>query len=237
MERGSGYIPERVNDFTWVCYEHNDTLPLDDALPQIVLADFRIDKLSDESRNVINQLLIDVEPNREALQEVESILKADAHNMEQCKKCADIIYKELFEKMIWRTPTIEQYKTVERENPLIAWVLAWGRTVNHYGISLHAPSSNFESFEEFMVDAQKERTKFNDDDGIVKGSKELGIEQAATMISMKELQLADGVISISEPFTEFIWRYSKKKSPRLWGDFYNDFIPQNANQIIKSVAQ
>ena len=76
---------------------------------------------------------------------------------------------------------------------------------------------------------------FNNTEGLIKGSKECGIEQISTVGNKIALQLADGAIDIAGSFVEFVWRHPVNSPARLWKDFYTDFIPENANHVIESL--
>lgn len=231
--RGSGYLEAKNNDFIWMAANDCEEKTVHQSLPQLVLADFRLADLSQAVQDIVNHYTRDIMPLN--YQELETLIERIAHGH---MDAMEAIVHMLFEYLTYRTwgmPTLDEYEVVRRENELLAWVLVFGRTINHYGISVYATGEhlNLQHFINSMV--QGRRVKLNKIGGLIKGSPVLGIEQAATQGADVHLALQDGALQLPGPFIEFVWRYPVQENPMLWKDYYTDFIPANAGDIIESI--
>ena len=52
-KRGFGYLPDKQNDFVWLAEDDAPTQPATAVLPQVVIADFRLDEMPAEIRQII----------------------------------------------------------------------------------------------------------------------------------------------------------------------------------------
>ncbi len=135
----------------------------------------------------------------------------------------------------WPAITLDEYNDVFKENELIAWVLAFGRVIDHFEVSVYL-IDKFKSLAEFNENIIQENiVKLNSVPAIIKGGEHCGIAQSSTHGLPVKIKLHDAEVSTHNSFLEFVWRYSKVKVPKLAGDFYLDFIPQNANYVIESL--
>lgn len=219
--KGEGYLPEKNNDFLWMSQKNSSELLTEDVAPQIVFGDFRIEKLSNEVRNIV-----------EKYGSYQKKFDLDKFNALMSKNLAHEAIEFIFsylEYKSWPLITKKEYKLVEKENPLLAWVLMFGRTVNHFGVDVQF-SAKYNGLSEFHEDAAK---ILDYGIGMIKGSKEIGIEQSSSL--GKIIHLDDIDVLTRGPFLEFVWRHPIKDNPILWGDYYRGFIPDNANKIIESV--
>lgn len=217
--RGEGYIPEKINDFSWFAEPGIEDLAPNDALPQVIIADFRVDLLSKKNRDIIYKYtakLPDVELNFSNYLPEEQPLVA---------------FKYLTSRP-WALPTVAEYLSLKEEIPLIAWAFARGRRVNHFGVCVHL-DGRFESLEEFNLELSRHAT-LNNSDGEIQGSPECGIEQSSAIGSPNLMRLSDGEIMLNNSFMEFVWRYKIHDDSGRWGDYYCNFIPRNATNIVES---
>jgi len=120
---------------------------------------------------------------------------------------------------------------------LLAWVLIFGRKPNHFTISTHLLKPTFNSISEFLELFLLKLPLPLNENGLIHGGALQGIAQCSTRAEMTSIKLSDGTIELPNQFVEFVWRYPKNfvLRPTLWSDYYTDFLPQQANQVIKSV--
>jgi len=215
-QAGEGYLADKINDFMWMTHASNEKQDAKKALPQVVLADFRIDLLSAKNREIIHKYY-NAKNNLQALLKHEDV----------CHYLAS---------RAWPLPSYNEYMAVYEENPLLAWVLLNGRCVNHFGILINL-NQGFESLTEYCK-IMNAKLHLNVIDGVIKGNKAMGIEQSASMGEPISVALEGGAIVSTKPFVEFVWRYPKEgvEKPRAWNDYFGGFIAQNANKIIESIT-
>ncbi len=235
QESGSGYLPDKQNDFIWLHEENCDNKLAIDVLPQIVIADFRLHELPSQVKTIIEKYSKHIIPL--PLQNIKNLCNAVKNGD---KSAQDLLISALlsqFNGRAWPTPSIEDYEIVKATNELLAWVLVFGRQANHFGISVHHMTefNNLREFNAFLKN--KLGTQFNTRELEIKGSEQLGLEQSSTADHQIKAILEDGEIEIPSPFIEFVWRFPKiPNSPAiLWKDYYNDFYAPNANRVIESV--
>jgi hypothetical protein len=232
-QRGAGYLPDKKNDFVWVTEDGIEGTDVRKALLQPVLADFRVDELSNSTRKILSKYLNKGETfdYHSYSQLVNSAFKG---NSEDRKKLFFITIEELNSKP-WGSPTSKDYFAVKEENPLIAWVLLNGRKVNHFGVSIHL-KPDYKSLREFNQRISHSNfAKLNNFAGEIKGSKDCGIEQSSTLGHEIEVECADDKIKVCDCFMEFVWRFPVKEKPQVWEDYFTGFIPKNADNVIKSI--
>lgn len=233
VERGSGYLPEKQNDFLWMAEEAFEQKKFLASLPQIVFADFRNELLSSESQKIITSLTKDTKTfDYELLKH--SILQLDEKKPETLSIVVEQIINHLSSKA-WRTPTKAEYEVLNKENSLIAWVALFGRKVNHFGFCING-LSQYKNLEEFISELKSNNPfKINNIAGEIKGGRYQGISQASSIGSEIYVQLEDGEVKTNSSFMEFVWRYPKTESPKLWSDYFNGFIADNATHVIESL--
>lgn len=236
-ESGCGYLEEKQNDFIWLSEETCENKIAVDVLPQIVLADFRLNELPSTVQNIIQKYTQHTPPL--PLSEIETLCHAVNNGDKTAQSLLVVTIINLFNGRAWPTPSIEDYRTVKATNELLSWVLIFGRQANHFGLSIHLMPefNNLKEFNDFIKN--KLGVQFNNRDLEIKGSKQLGIEQSSTSDHLIKVVLEDGEIEIPSPFMEFVWRYPKiPNTPAiLWKDYYTDFYAPNANRVIESVYE
>ncbi len=204
-ERGHDYLPDKQNDFMWLAPVSNQQAKAAHALPQVVIADFRLDEMPSAVATIIH------------------------HYAKQAKPSDTLVTHP------WPRPTIAEYETVRAFNELLAWVLVWGHQPNHFGLSMHLQSHfpSLEAFNHYLE--HELAVPLNQEGGTIKGTLDRGIMQSSTQAPLTAIQLADGVIEINEPFMEFVWRKALADVPAYWHDYYQDFIGAQANKVVESL--
>lgn len=234
--RGKGYLASKQNDFVWLAAEDSETLKAHEALPQVVVADFRLEEMPDNISAIISKYSEQTNPF--PIEELQTlIMLAEQEEEEAAASTAIRLVSKYLKGRDWPAPTIEEFKTVQAFNELLAWVLVFGRRPNHFTLSVHLLNTfqNLEAFHDFIENDV--RLNLNYDGGVIKGGKHTGISQGSTTGIAKEVQLADGKVAIPTGFVEFVWRYPTNENvkPSNWQDYYTDFIAQHANHVIESL--
>ncbi len=199
-------IPERSNPFLWMRNYQYDKCDAHKTPPQIVLADFIIEDLSSAAQAIIKRLTLGI--------------------------ATEINASTLLSKP-WDNITVAEYQLLKAENELLAWVVINGRIINHFGYSVYL-DKKYTYLQQFLKQHYNEN-QLNQESGVVKGSKEMGIEQASTIGSVQIHHLIDGTVSSNGAFQEFVWRYPLVHNPYVYTDYFTDFLAGNASKIIESI--
>lgn len=221
---GSDYLPEKQNDFAWLAANNTKGIPAKEALPQIVVADFRLDEMPNEIRDIIYHY---------SSQAPTSPLKimTDMTDPEQLQQ----LFSHYLSGRDWPLPTTREFNLVHEFNELLAWVLVFGRRPNHFTYSIHL-LPEFATLQEFHAFVINETgLSLNHDGGVIKGSREVGIQQGSTAGIPEDVALKDGTVQLPTGFIEFVWRYHHKPNPHLWEDYYTGFVANHANRVIQSL--
>ncbi len=230
IQQGSGYLPDKVNDFIWMMPEDNPSKLATESLPQVVLADFRLNLLSNQAQRILEKFTNNIEPfDFELLDQYLLKLPGTTNNI------VDMVY-DYINSLPQTLPTFAEYNYIKNENQLIAWAILFGRKINHFGISVHLleNAKNLQSFNQYLSTVGVE---LNAQGGEIKGSQLVGIEQSSSFGRKLPLLLDGEEIEVRDSFLEFVWRYSIKQSPTLWLDYFTGFIPYNANTVIESLYE
>lgn len=203
------------------------------VLAQVVVADFRLAELPADVRAIIEKYSNLAGPCPASTIE-QLIARADTDSLQQ----AHAMLLSYLTERDWPLPTTREFHTVHAFNELLAWVLVFGRRTNHFTVSVHLLDhfADLNHFNQFIT--EEVGLALNNDGGIIKGGKMVGIAQSSTEGVAQTVVLADGEITLPTGFVEFVWRYPREESlqkPALWQDFFTGFIAQNANHVIESL--
>jgi len=217
VEHGRGYLADKQNDFMWMAEADCENKPVEQVLPQIVIADFRAEELPANVKAIIEKYAA-LAPTFESskLQTPEAII-------------------HYLQNRDWPLPTINEFRAVHECNELLAWVLACGRKPNHFTFSIHLIPEfpNLNTFNNVVE--QELNIPLNKKGGAIKGCKEKGMEQSSTVEPTIAVTLVDGEILLPDRFVEFVWRYPTKDKAVCWGDYFTGFIAEQANHVIESL--
>lgn len=235
--RGKDYLPEKQNDFVWLAERAIETQYAENALPQVVLADFRREAFLPEVREIIDSYAILAKPlDFEQLHHLKkAVLKQDKSAVYSLVR----LITDYLKGRDWPLPSVQEFEIVKQNNELLAWVLVMGRQVNHFAWAVHL-SKNFNSLQAFnqFVSEILSISLNEKGGGVIKGHAEQGIEQSSTAPITRTISLADGTIDLSDRFIEFVWRYPilpLNKKPALWKDYFTGFIANNADNVVESL--
>ncbi|VVC76656.1 hypothetical protein AQUSIP_19800 [Aquicella siphonis] len=235
VSQGQGYLPDKQNDFHWLAESGCQEQRALDVLPQVVVADFRLDEMPADIRVIIEQYSSQAAPA--PLDQIRRLSRqAASGDLSAVSSCADLVLNYLTGRS-WTFPTIREFHMVREFNELLAWVLVFGRRPNHFTLSVHLMSV-FPDLAEFHRFIHEEVSlPLNHEGGVMKGGRTSGIAQGSTTGLARTIRLADGEVSIPAGFVEFVWRYpvSSGRAPVLWGDYFTGFIAQHADRVIESL--
>lgn len=232
--QGKDYLEEKQNEFMWLSEIDAHEKPIKKVLPQVVVADFWLDKMPSGIRKIIEKYTKAV--GQDTLPEIRNLSrKSYLGDQKSALRLMEILI--LYFERDRPLPTLNDFKNVRDYNELLAWVLVFGRQPNHFALNVHL-MEKFESLKIFNSFIENEMNiDLNKGGGPIKGSKELGIEQSSTKGAEILFQLADGPVYIPDRFVEFVWRYPKKEYilPQKWQHYFTGFITKNADKIVESV--
>lgn len=235
IEQGKDYLAAKQNDFLWMAESDSINREALAVLPQVVVADFRLDEMPVEIKNIIYKYSTEVKssPVKDIQTLSQQLLKGDA---EALAPCTNKILKYLTGRD-WTLPTKNEFYSVREFNELLAWVLIFGRRPNHFTLSIHLlhQFADLPDFHQFIENEVK--LALNHEGGTIKGGKEAGIAQGSTVGIAQTVNLADGEITLPTGFVEFVWRYPNKSAPVLWNDYFTGFVANHADRVIESLYQ
>lgn len=232
VSQGQGYLPDKQNDFLWMAEHDSENLAAHEALPQVVVADFRLEEMPTSVRSIIEKY--GEQTRSSPIDEIKSLITQIHPDTAAIKH----IFLDYLQGRDWSLPTVEEFKTVQAFNELLAWVLVFGRRPNHFTVSVHLHSyfNNLEMFNSFIED--EALLELNMDGGKIKGGEHTGIAQGSTKGISETVMLADGEVELPTGFVEFVWRYQIDSSlvkPTRWNDYFTGFVADHANHVIESL--
>lgn len=228
--RGDGYLPDKQNDFHWMAEAGSENTRAENVLPQVVVADFRLDELPPEIKAIIEKYASLASPP--PLPDIAALI---AKNDELAANQLVNIFTRYLTGRDWPLPTVNEFQTVHDFNELLAWVLVFGRRPNHFTLSIHLLPT-FKSLAEFHQFVEHElQLTLNQDGGVIKGNETSGIAQGSTAGIREKITLVDGIIELPTSFVEFVWRFPVCEQPTRWNDYFTGFVAQHANRVIESL--
>ena len=130
---------------------------------------------------------------------------------------------------LWALPSYADYLSLLEQSEYAAWLSVWGLRANHFTLSVN----HFKKYPQLpqVVDLlQKQGYQLNTSGGVIKGTKEDLLIQAATMADKIEVEFEDaGKQEISSCYYEFAQRFKQKD-----GQLYQGFVPGSADKIFES---
>lgn len=228
VERGKDYLADKQNDFLWMAEADCLSKPARDVLPQVVVADFRLEEMPNEISQIIKKYSSQCPDHLSTIRE---LIKK-----EKFQPCLDLLLN-YFSGRDWSLPTVNEFYLVQEFNELLAWVLVFGRRPNHFTVPVHL-LDQFADLADFHAFIEEDTTlTLNKLGRIIKGGKANGIAQGSTMGVIKTIKLADGEIEIPTDFIEFVWRYpvGDMQHQGRWSDYFTDFVANHADRVIESL--
>lgn len=234
-ERGCDYLADKQNDFLWLAENDSANTPAANVLPQVVVADFRVEEMPHEVRNII--LKYSEQATSAPLSAMKELCARTELGDYSAANLAKTLILDYFTGRNWPLPTTREFQMVHEFNELLAWVLVFGRKPNHFTLSAHLLPifPDIHTFAQFVRD--EVGFVLNNQEGEIKGNETTGIAQGSTQGKLQPVTLADGTVELPAHFIEFVWRYplQKEKQPHYWEDFFTGFIGKFANRVIESL--
>jgi hypothetical protein len=120
------------------------------------------------------------------------------------------------------------YDALADASEYASWVAAFGFRANHFTIDVGALRSfaDLASLNEFLLD---HGFSLNRSGGVIKGGKEVYLEQSSTLADRIEVEFDDGRRTIPSCYYEFARRY-----PLPSGEIFQGFVPTSADRLFES---
>ena len=118
-----------------------------------------------------------------------------------------IAVDEFLHRPMWRTPTLEDYKSLSNESEYAAWVIYNRYYLNHFTISVHNLKNGYNQLPEFNAFLKRHHFILNNSGGEIKTSADGLLRQSSTVAKMVEAEFAEGEKKmISGSYVEFAER-------------------------------
>jgi hypothetical protein len=120
------------------------------------------------------------------------------------------------------------YEALLAESQYAAWVAAFGFRANHFTVAAHELKTvaSLRELDELLLDSG---VRLNEEGGLIKGSREQGLEQSSTLADEIEVELSDGPRRIPSCYYEFAYRH-----PGPDGRLFQGFIAGSASHLFTS---
>ena len=139
-----------------------------------------------------------------------------------------------FLKPAWEVPSYADYLDLLKESQYAAWTLLFGNNVNHFTISVHL-MKQMRTLNEVNDFVESLGIELNQDNGKIKGSAEVLLEQSSTVADPVLFKFADNQKhNVPYAFIEFARRYPLNQKVIQWQDFFQGFVEGNADRIFTS---
>ena len=110
-------------------------------------------------------------------------------------------------KPLWNLPTVDDYNNLLKDSEYASWVIYNRYYLNHYTISVHELSKNYNTLEKFNKFLIRLNIKLNDSGGIIKKSKDGLLLQSSSVANKVEATFANNETKlISGSYVEFAER-------------------------------
>jgi hypothetical protein len=120
------------------------------------------------------------------------------------------------------------YQKLLVESEYAAWVAAFGYRPNHFTVSINH-LEQFDTIEAVNELVIENGFAMNSVNGLVKGSKAVGLQQASTLANKTEVVFSDFTVNIPSCFYEFALRHKQQD-----GKLFNGFVADSADKIFES---
>ena len=173
------------------------------TLPKIFISELKLEEFSPGLNTLVNRLIDEIPKGKEL--EFDFVSAGRPWNV-----------------------SIQDYNELMKESDYAAWLAAFGYRPNHFTVFINALKKFSDIF--YLNDYLKNKGfKLNASGGEVKGSKEVFLEQTATLANNIEVTFTDGKLTIPACYYEFAKRYPLKD-----GNLYQGFVATSADKIFES---
>lgn len=122
----------------------------------------------------------------------------------------------------------EEYEALAAESEYAGWVGAFGFRANHFTVDVNRLKT-FESLVSLNSFLVSQGIEMNQAGGMVKGSKDVYLEQSSTLAEKVEIMFVDGKASVPGVYYEFARRYEMPN-----GKLFGGFVAKSADWIFQS---
>ncbi|MEB8330707.1 DUF1338 domain-containing protein [Flavobacteriaceae bacterium KMM 6897] len=165
--------------------------PPSDEYPRIFMSELRVEDLSEEAQHIIHKYTKHITSDP-----VDSLDLNDANAV-----------GDFFHNALWQLPTISDYQCLAEESEYAAWVIHNRYYLNHYTISIHEFSEEFNTVEKFNIFLESEGISLNTSGGKIKTSPDGLLKQSSTIAKMVEAEFSGGhKMEIAGSYVEFAER-------------------------------
>lgn len=180
-------------------------IPSVEGLPRIFISELDTTALSPTAQTILNRLCAQVAPGRVA--------------------AIDIFWAG----RLWQPISWSEYRLLLQESEYAAWVAALGIQPNHFTLSVNHLQQT-PSLESVLTIVTEQGIPLNESGGMIKGSPEVLLEQAATLADWMPVEFANHEIhDIPTCYYEFARRY-----PLPDGTLFPGFVTHSIDRIFES---
>lgn len=129
---------------------------------------------------------------------------------------------------LWEIPSYGDYQLLADESEYAAWMSVWGLRANHFTIYVNE-LVRYGELEKVVDLIQQHGYLLNEQGGIIKGTKDVGLIQASTLADRVDVLFSDGTKqAIPSCYYEFAQRFE------VGGELYKGFVTSSADKIFES---
>lgn len=174
--------------------------PPTDRYPRIFMSELRVGELSQKAQKIIHEYTKNIVSD-----------PVDLLDLDDAASVGKFFYSPL-----WELPTLMDYNTLANESEYAAWVIYNRYYLNHYTISVHEFSEEYNTVAKFNTFLETIGIRLNTSGGKVKTSADGLLKQSSTVAEMTEATFADGQkMEIAGSYVEFAERLVLPKFRQL----------------------
>lgn len=165
--------------------------PPEPHYPRIFISELRVQDLSETAQRIIRSYTDEVKSD-----------PVDQLNLDDSQAVDTFLHSGL-----WRTPTLDDFKTLAAESEYAAWVIYNRYYLNHFTVSVHNLPEGYNTIAGFNAFLEKHGFVLNDAGGKIKASPDGNLLQSSTVARMIEAEFAGGEkYKIAGSYVEFAER-------------------------------
>lgn len=165
--------------------------PPEPHYPRIFISELRVQDLCETAQRIIRSYTDEVKSD-----------PVDQLNLDDSQAVDTFLHSGL-----WRTPTLDDFKTLAAESEYAAWVIYNRYYLNHFTVSVHNLPEGYNTIAGFNAFLEKHGFVLNDAGGKIKASPDGNLLQSSTVARMIEAEFAGGEkYKIAGSYVEFAER-------------------------------